>query len=302
MKLRIGHLSTLYHTSMVLLAGKELIESIPAGIEWKLFGTGPAIVEALRDDELDMAYVGLPPAIIGISQGVRITCVAGGHVEGTVIASYENAYSHADGYNLGDVLSQFNTIGVPGKGAIHDIILMDALNCLGISPRVINFSWSDQILEAFIRGEVDGVVGTPALAQSLIHFAQGSVVYPPHLLWPHNPSYGILVRDEVLLANRESIRDFLVSHKRAAEVLRLETAAVSQVIAQILGVVDEEFVFSTLNVSPRYCAALTDEYILCTMKLTERLRDLGYIERSVRENEIFDLSLIREVHPEPDHY
>jgi len=41
--------------------------------------------EAFKNREIDIGYIGLPPAIIGIGRGVPIICVAGGHVEGTVL-------------------------------------------------------------------------------------------------------------------------------------------------------------------------------------------------------------------------
>ena len=40
-----------------------------------------------ENNELDIGYIGLPPAIIGIEQGVPIKCVAGGHVEGTILCA-----------------------------------------------------------------------------------------------------------------------------------------------------------------------------------------------------------------------
>ena len=85
MRLRIGHLSTFYHTAIILMADEKLQENLGVDVEWRLFGTGPSIVNAFEKGELDIAYVGLPPAIIGIDRGVEIKCVAGGHIEGTVI-------------------------------------------------------------------------------------------------------------------------------------------------------------------------------------------------------------------------
>ncbi|HYQ47831.1 MAG TPA: hypothetical protein VEP69_02085, partial [Thermodesulfovibrionales bacterium] len=75
MLLRIGHLSTFYHTAMLIMADKTLCEGIDAEIDWKLFGTGPAIVNSFEKKEIDLAYVGLPPAIIGIERGVPIVCI-----------------------------------------------------------------------------------------------------------------------------------------------------------------------------------------------------------------------------------
>ncbi len=302
MKLRIGHLSTLYHTSMVMLAMDDLLDGFPAEVEWKLFGTGPAIVEAFSKGEIDAAYIGLPPAIIGIDRGVKIQCVAGGHIEGTALASHKNASGFPETDDLGDILSQFKSIGIPGKGSIHDLILMDAIRQHTVDVEVYNLQWSDQVLEYFVKGKVDAVIGTPALAQAVIRYADGRIIYPPNLLWPDNPSYGILVKEKVLSSHREHIKEFLVRHKRADERLRNERDAVSEKIAVFMGVVDRQFVLDTLNISPRYCIALTDGYMQCTMRLAERLRKLDYIKKRIPDEQVFDLSLIQEVHPEEDHY
>lgn len=302
MKLRIGHLSTLYHTSIVMLAMDYLLNGFAAPLEWKLFGTGPAIVEAFKNDEIDIAYIGLPPAIIGIDKGRKIKCIAGGHIEGTVIASRKNIPGFPDEDDLGAILVQLKTIGVPGRGSIHDLLLRDAIRRYSVDVKVIDLPWADQVLEYFVKGKVDAAVGTPALAQAIIHYADGKIVYPPHLLWPDNPSYGILVNERLLSDNREIIKEFLHLHKTASALLRNESDAVSQEIAEFMGIVDKQFVLNALKISPRYCIALTDGYIQCTMQLMARMRELGYIGRSIHQDNIFDLSIIQEVHPEPDHY
>ncbi|UCG78391.1 MAG: ABC transporter substrate-binding protein [Nitrospirota bacterium] len=302
MRLKVGHLSTLYHTSALMLARAESLCSSYENIEWQLFGTGPAIIEALGNKELDIGYVGLPPAIIGIANGVRIKCVAGGHIEGTVMASHKDADDHSRHSDPLDVLSQFNIIGVPGNGSIHDLILRDAIDSTGSPAKVVNFRWSDNLLEAFIKKEVDAVIGTPALAQSIIKFAGGKIVIPPELLWPYNPSYGILVREEIMVEQIEDIIEFLKCHKSASELLRTEMGPVSRDISSYIKIVDKDFVMEALKISPHYCIAITDEYIDCSMRLAARLKDLGYIERDVERAEIFDLSLVNKIHPEPDHY
>jgi NitT/TauT family transport system substrate-binding protein len=302
MVLRIGHLSTLYHTSTAMIARNKILDGFRADITWRLFGTGPAIIEAMAKGEIDLAYVGLPPAMIGIDGGIKMKCIAGGHIEGTVFASRKEARGYPDIKRLSDVLSQFTMIGVPGKGSIHDLILMDALGSSGSSAKVRNFGWSDEVLEAFIKGDIEAAVGTPALAQAIISFAGGKVIYPPHLIWPDNPSYGIVVTETLMQTSRDLIRDFLIRHETASKLLREEREDLSRDIARLMGVVDEQFVSDTLDISPRYCAALTDGYIDCTMRLKDRMKELGYIKGDISQDDVFDLTLIEEVHPGSDHY
>jgi len=59
MKLRIGHLSTFYHTAILLMAHRELTAPVDADLEWSLLGTGPAIMKAFdRGEQMEESAVG----------------------------------------------------------------------------------------------------------------------------------------------------------------------------------------------------------------------------------------------------
>jgi len=306
MKIRIGYLSTFYHTSIVMQARGTLSGSTGIAAEWRLFGTGPAIVEAFLRSELDLAYIGLPPAIIGIDKGCEIICVAGGHVEGTVISGKEHFRGHPEADSIEEILKQFTglTIGVPGKGSIHDVILHNLFRQYGLGSdiEVMNYQWADQVLEAMHRGDVSAAVGTPALAAAVKRFTRGRILVPPAMLWPNNPSYGILAAQSFLERNRDTVERFLVLHEEAAAFLRDRMDEAARIIADSVGVVDREFVLDTLSISPKYCACLTDEYIDSTMRFVDVLKTLEYIRSEISPEEIFDTSLIRKVHPGKAHY
>jgi len=306
MTVRIGHLSTFYHTAVLLMARGGVPSRLGAEVEWRLMGTGPAIMQAFSRGELDLAYIGLPPAIIGIERGIGVVCVAGGHIEGTVLAGKNCWRGFPELEDLGAVLRQFAglKIGVPGTGSIHDIILKDGLERHGLTGKVevVNYPWADLVTEAVVHEEVAAAFGTPALAVAIRRYAGGRVLYPPARLWPDNPSCGIIATRSLLDSRRPLVERFLRLHEAAAEVFRTDPAAAARDIAAHVGIIDQEFVLETLQVSPHYCAQLTGEYVASTLALAQALRRLGYIGRAVAEQEIFDRSLIDTIHPEPDHY
>ncbi len=305
MKLRIGHLSTFYHTAIILMARRDMNARLGADTEWKLFGTGPSIMQAFGRGELDLAYIGLPPAIIGMGQGIGVVCVAGGHMEGTVMAGKSSWKGFPEIDDLGAVLRQFigRRIGVPGKGSIHDVILKECLAAHHLEGdiHVRNYPWADLVTEAIVRDEVDAAFGTPALAVAIRRFAGGRILYPPSRLWPENPSYGILAHKDALRTHRELVRRFLVLHEEAEAALRSDPEGSAQAITDYVGIIDREFVLETLQVSPKYCAKLSGGYISSTMKFVKALKGLGYIGRELSRDEIFDTSLIDAVHPLRDH-
>jgi NitT/TauT family transport system substrate-binding protein len=306
MKIRIGHLSTFYHTAILLMAQGDADARLGAEIEWKLMGTGPEIMKAFGKGEVDLAYIGLPPAIIGIDQGIKVICVAGGHEEGTVMAAKTKWTGFPETEDLGTILRQFRgrKIGVPGKGSIHDVILKDCIERYGLEREIeiVNYPWADMVTEAAVNDEIAAAVGTPALAVAIKHFANGRVLYPPSRLWPDNPSYGIVVDTGYLAKEATIVEKFLGLHEEATEFIRRRPADAARLISDYIGIVDERFVLDTILLSPKYCAQLTDGYVSSTMQFVPVLKKLGYIGSDVARDKIFSRDLINRVHPEKDHY
>jgi len=306
MRIRIGHLSTFYHTAILLMASTETNKRLGAEIEWRLFGTGPAIVNAFERGEIDLAYVGIPPAIIGISRGVNIICVAGGHIEGTVISGKKELKGFPEEAGLKNIIGQIKgeNIGVPGNGSIHDIILQDCIERFNLKNdiKVINFQWADMVLEAMAKGEISIAFGTPALASAIKRYADGKILYPPSMLWPNNPSYGILADKKFLEEKKAAVEQFLILHEEATAFMRNKPEEALKAIADYIGFIDKELVLDTLKISPKYCAKITEGYISSTMEFVKALKRLGYISRGISKDEIFDLSLIEKLHAEKEHY
>ena len=101
---------------------------------------------------------------------------------------------------LGDVesvIEQFNnkTIGTPTKGSIHDVIIRNILKKENIS--INNYPWADFIPDAIQDGEIAAGVGTPSLATVASKQFNTKIILPPKTLWPYNPSYGIVVQEEL---------------------------------------------------------------------------------------------------------
>ncbi len=294
--MRIGYLSTAYHTSHLLREIGILIA------EWKLFGTGPAIVRAFERGEIDLAYIGLPPAMVGIDEGVELKCIAGGHVEGTVIAGKDKFNSSEEaGEELAFKQLDGMKIGVPSRGSIHDVILRKKLEDYGVNAEVINYPWADMILLDYETGKLDAVCGTPNLAV-LVKNAGGKILVPPSELMPYNPSYGIVVTGD-MLERVDELRDFIVKHEWACHMMRENPKWVAGVVERgYEGFLDRETIEKILRLSPKYCASIPPEYVNATLEFAEILHSLGYIDKKPGKREVFETGIVDSVHPEGHHY
>jgi NitT/TauT family transport system substrate-binding protein len=299
--MRIGYLSTIYHTSFILKSGKFPFNKIDE-TEWILFPTGPAMMKAFKNMEIDLGYIGLPPVMIGVKNGMKIKCVGGGHIEGTVMIADKSYKSYNELGDFKSVIEQFNkkTIGTPTKGSIHDVIIRSILKKENIS--INNYPWADFIPDAIQDGEIAAGVGTPSLATVASKQFNTKIILPPKTLWPYNPSYGIVVQEELISNSGDFIISFLKAHEAASNLIRNEPEIAAEIASQEMGVVDKKFVLDTYKISPRYCAKIPDKYIESTMKFIHVLKDLGYMENDLNIEDIFNLKFIDEAHPQKDHY
>lgn len=299
--MHIGYLSTIYHTSFILKnSSSPYLKNYP--LNWSLFATGPAMIESFASNEIDVGYIGLPPVMIGIENGLPLKCVGGGHVEGTVIIA-PNSYRSFDKLgSIRKVLNQFEgkTVGTPSKGSIHDVIMRNMAR--GRDIKIKNFRWADFIIESMEEGVVDAGVGTPSLATAAANRLNSHVVIPSNHIWPYNPSYGIVVREELIHENREFIKDFLKAHEDACNLIRTQPKTAANIVLKEIEVLNQDFILDTYKISPKYCASLPKRYINSTLKFIPVLKKLGYLKDSLNERDIFAVDFIRKIHTEDPHY
>jgi NitT/TauT family transport system substrate-binding protein len=262
------------------------------------------MIQAFERDEIKVGYIGLPPAIIGISRGKPLVCIGGGHVEGTMMVAGFCYKGLADLGSLESVLRQFShrRVGIPARGSIHDVIFRNLLmqhHCPDVE--IINFDWADLIPNAILKGEINAAVGTPPLAVLCKKECKTHVVIPPEELWPFNPSYGIVVQREIL-ADRALVEGFLVLHERVCNLIRKAPEGAAEWTVRALPWLDKDFVRKVYAVSPRYCASLPPHYIQSTMDFLPVLKSMGYVDTLPRQEEIFEARFINKIHSGPHHY
>jgi len=285
----------------------DLKTQLGVEVDWNIFGTGPEMVAAFRNNELDIGYIGLPPAIIGIEQGVPIKCVAGGHVEGTILCAKKKYKDDSQlDNNLRKVLSQFKgaAIGVPAKGSIHDVILKYYIDKYKLQDEieVINYAQAELIALDMKKNKLEAGVGTPCLAVFAATLLESRLIIRADNLWDNNPSYGVFFHEDLIRKSPGLVLGFLALHKKSATLLRNSPEMAAKLIADTVEMTTEEYVKEVLKISPKYCIALSEGYVKSTMEFIGALQRLGYIKRTLKVEEIFEFRFVEKVHPEHHHY
>ncbi|MEW6439530.1 MAG: ABC transporter substrate-binding protein [bacterium] len=303
--LQIGFLSTLYHTSHLIRERQQVEHRLGRDCRWRLFGTGPEMMGAFGKGELDLGYIGLPPVLIGIAAGTEVVCIAGGHIEGTVMAGPPGYRSLEECGGFEPFLMQFDRahIGIPARGSIHDVIFRELLaRYPGRCIEIRNYSWADLIPYGISKGEVRAAVGTPPLAVLCGRETGARVLIPANALWPFSPSYGIVAARALLSEEGPFLEGFLGLHEESCNLVRRAPEEAARITVRSMPGLDERFVRETYRLSPGYCAALPEAYIRSSLDFLPVLMRLGYLGRSLDRTAIFDTRFVEKAHPEPPHY
>jgi NitT/TauT family transport system substrate-binding protein len=308
-ELNIGHLSTAYHTNWILMSDDKIERDLGVKINWYLFGTGPLMVDAFKKGKLDLGYMGLPPALVGIDNSVPIKCVGGGHVEGTIFIGKCNhkSITQLSGDML-ETLSQFkgSSIGTPSVGSIHDAILNYYIEKHKLTEdiEVKNYKQAEFIAIDMKKGILEGGVGTPALAVFAKTILDSHLVVPANYLLANNPSYGIFFHEDIIKNFPELVEKFLQHHKKASKMLRNFQNEAAEIISRTFTILNnnKRYVKAILEISPKYCIALSEGYLKSTEGFINTMHRLGYIKKKLTFDEVFNFEFVEIVHPEKDHY
>ena len=188
-ELRLGYFANVTHAqALVGLANGEFEEQLGTDVKFvpKLFGSGPAAIEALLADEVDLTYVGPSPAINGFirSEGKALRVIAGAVQGGAVFVRRSDVVLNQKEDFSGKRFAS------PQIGNTQDISLRTYLAQMGHLTKerggtveVLPMANAD-ILTLFLRKELDGAWVPEPWGAILVHRAQGVILVDERDLWP----------------------------------------------------------------------------------------------------------------------
>lgn len=119
--IRVAKQFGLVYAPLMVAEKKDFFAKYGLKVEWLTLGSGGAIREALASNQLDAAFMGIPPFLIGWDKGLPAKICAGYVVSPTSLVTYDpNIKSIKD-------FKPEHKIALPSPGSIQHILLAMAL-------------------------------------------------------------------------------------------------------------------------------------------------------------------------------
>jgi NitT/TauT family transport system substrate-binding protein len=301
---RVGYFPNLTHAqALVGRAGGQFEKALGPGvqIEWKAFNAGPAAIEAIFADAIDLTYVGPNPAVTGYvrSQGAAVRVIAGAASGGASLVVRQGAGI--------EKASDFHgkRVATPQLGNTQDVALRSWLRANGLKPRekggdvqVLPITNADQFT-LFLKGQLDAAWAPEPWASRLVRDAGGKIFIDERDLWPNHEFVitDLIVRPQFLKDHPDVVKNFLRAHVELTDWIGKNPAQAKQILNQQLqketgkplepAVLDDAFSRMAVTYDPIRSAL---------QKATQQAFDEGFLGRTPPDlSGLYDLALLNEV-------
>lgn len=275
-----------------------------SGIKARLvsFQNGPAMVQALLAGQLDVAHVGIGPAMVARAKGADIKVVASSIVEQISFIGLESLTPF---FNDGDATTAFKrfeqtngrkpVITTFPVGSVPQTVLQYWLQRkLGIDDSNIDiiYQGAAQVQQALLTGAVDGaMILEPAVSIVASRVPSAKVLASGEELFPGQPGAILAVRESLIAEHPELVQAMVDSHQKATVLLNNdpETAGVSVQKYVGGGRLKQELVVQAIHNSNKRFVADPNYILDGTREMHDFQNDIGTLKAPVNIDELFDL-------------
>lgn len=258
-----------------------------------VFPSGPPEMTAMLAGELDIAYVGATPPITAIDQGLDAKIVAGVQIQGSHLALrnglWENYTEPSDLKGL--------TIATFPPGSIQDTVLKKWLMDNDIDPETdltISPMGSGDAISAIKAGAVDGVfLPHPGPATVELEDA-GKMVVASGDMWSNHTCCCLVVSDKLIQKYPEMVKEIIRIHIKATEYNIAHPEEAAEIFAEKVDWEVEDVLYS-LNTWDGLWVHDPHIGLNITLDYAKVHYDLGYTDKLLTEDDLFDTSFYDEV-------
>jgi NitT/TauT family transport system substrate-binding protein len=213
------------------------------------FQNGPAIVQALLAGQLDVAYLGIGPAMVARGKGADIKVVASNIVEQISMVALGELKPYFDG-DAKTAFARFKAdkgrkamITTFPQGSVPETVLQYWLrNQLGLTSEEISdnidiiYQGAAQVQQSLMTNAVDGAaILEPVVSIIKDRKSDASVVASGSGMFPNQPGAVLVVRESLINEQPDVVQALVKAHVEATDLLRNDPEAATKFVRKYVG-------------------------------------------------------------------
>jgi NitT/TauT family transport system substrate-binding protein len=303
-EIEIGYMPILPVSQLFVALENGALDEAGLSTDLVEFQNGPAMVQALLAGQLDVAYLGIGPAMVARGRGADIKVVASNIVEQISFVALPPLAADFEGNDAAAAFEAFATregrkpvISTFPTGSVPETVLQYWLREeAGINPDLIEIihQGTAQVQQALLTGAVDGAaILEPVVSTTLARVEGAVVVAAGGEMFPDQPGAVLAVREGLLEQSPEAVEALVAAHIAATEQLANDPAATAPMVAKHVGGgrLDPAVVEAAITRSSDQFVADPNRIVEGTRAMHDFQIELGTLAQPVDLDALFDLDV-----------
>ncbi len=279
--IKVGYLPSDHHAALIVAQEMKMFEKDGLKVQLVPFHSGSDIADALSLKKIDIAYSGITPITEAISNGDDLKIVAPVNLEGSgIVIQKENEIYPKSLIN--------QTIAIPKKGSIQDVLLYIYLKNNNISRTEINYYQSEVPMMplGLKEGSFNAYVAWEPFVSMGNDYGYGNILVNSSDIWEDHPCCVVVTSTDFINKNPVILRKFLKVHIKSTQYINNHPEVAIVSMAKKMG--SSEKVEKEAMSNIKYIALTNPEFIQNTLKIVEIQKDMEYINKNLSYSQIFD--------------
>jgi NitT/TauT family transport system substrate-binding protein len=301
---RIGYFPNINHAQAVIGLGRgDFQRALGDNVEvtTQIFNAGPAAIEALFANQIDISYIGPGPAINGYvqSNGEALRIISGAASGGAVFV-VRNDSSINSPQDLANKKFATPELGNTQDIALRNYLLDNGYNTKenGGNVEVLTVKNPD-IVTLFLTKQIDGAWVPEPWGERLVREGGGKILIDERDLWPPEGKFvtaHIIVRPDYLQNNPDVIKKLLEAHIDVTNWINSDkTAAIEAFNVELQKLTQKTIAEDVLNISLSRIDFTYDPIRLSLFQDANDAYNLGFLPENPDVAGIYDLTILDQV-------
>lgn len=284
--INVGYLPCDHSAALFVAKNNKTYENNGLKIKTTQISTGSNIVDAVASGDMDIGYVGITPAMQGISKGIPIKVVGAVNLVGSGIVVEPNSKIK----NPADLKGK--KIATPGVSSIQQVLLLYELQKYNITPQEVNIISINvyNIPSTLAARKVDAYISYEPFVSMAPYRDIGEVmIYSNDILEDH-PCCVIITREDFINSHPDELSKFLEIHQNSTEYVINHPNQTAEIITQELTTNYDLEIISLQHIT--FVSSVDKEFQDNVLRFMEIEYNMGYLKKNLTANEIFDASFL----------
>jgi NitT/TauT family transport system substrate-binding protein len=284
--IRVAYIPCDHESALFVAEAQNTYKNEGLNVTAMTISTGSSIVSALASGDIEIGYIGIAPALQGISEGVPIKIVGAVNLDGSgiVVDPKENITNTTD--------LKGKKVATPGVSSIQQVLLLYQLQKYNLTTSDVDISSVDiyMLPSTLASKKVDAYIAYEPYVSLAPYRDIGNIMMYSDEIMPGHPCCVIVARQDFIDQHPQELQKFLDIHKNTTEFVNNNQNETAKLISTELTTNPELEMMSLPHV--KFVSQVDKAFQDKVINFMNIELQMGYLKKNMTVDQIFDTQFL----------